>query len=266
MIRFLAVGALAGLVMSGCRGDDAPTLESYSVVAYTTTSTVPAPSTTAVPDLQYSVVRGDSLYRIADQFCTTAPEIAAANKWPDGMDHVIYPGDTISVPGPGCPVESTTAPSTTVAMNPYLERYLEDGTVTDPFDPNAANHLEWGPACYNAYWAAQAFAAQGSSKASLMTALAALPAAVPATLIAQIDLFAPFAQQWFPVYVNARDRIAQDHPMYPDIDAFYRALLTDPEYLSLLIAYEAVGPEQFAARYWVNDLCDGLLATRGSTP
>jgi len=260
----LAVGILGGV--SGCAEDDEPTLVSYDVVPYTTASTLPPTSTTAPPTLQHTVVRGDSLYAIADRYCSTPVEIAALNEWSDGLDHVIYPGDEILVPGPGCPIVTDAVTTTTVEPNEYLARYLDEGVITDPFDPNAATQLDWGPVCFDAYWSAQAFATQGASRASLSTALDALPGVVPSEIIGQIALWDRFSLQWFPVYVAILDRIELQTPRYPDTDAFARALLADAEYLELLRAYESVGGEQFAARYWVEDVCDRLLVTSGSTP
>ena len=263
--RALLVFCAPALVV-GC-SDDESTLppSSVVVVGYTTTTTVPGPTTTAAPDLQYTIARGDSLYAIADRFCTVAAEITALNGWPEGLDHAIYPGDVILVPGPGCPVITEPFTTTTVAPNKYLALYLDEGIVTDPFDPNTPDHADWGPVCYSAYWAAHAFAVQGATKTSLLAELAPL-AAVPADVMAQIDLWVPFTTQWYPVYVDVRGRIEVQHPMYPDTETFYRVLFNDPEYLALLTAYEAVGNEQFAAKYWVTDVCSSLLQTRGSTP
>ncbi len=263
--RALVVLCTPALVVACSDGDDGGGAPTSVVVGFTTTTTAPGPSTTAVPDLHYTIDRGDSLYAIADRFCTLATEIAALNGWPEGLDHPIYPGDVILVPGPGCPVITEPYTTTTVPPNKYLASYLDEHVITDPFDQNTPDHVDWGPVCYSAYWAAQAFAVQGSSKAALLEALAPL-AAVPADVIAKIDLWEPFSQQWYPIYVDVRGRIQAEHPMYPDTDTFYRILFNDTDYLQVLTAYESVGDEQFAAKYWVTDVCTSLKQTRGSTP
>ncbi len=252
-------------LMVACSDDSGTPASTIVVVGYSTTTTTPAPGTTAPPNLQYTISRGDSLYAIANRFCTVAIDIAVLNGWPEGLDHAIYPGDVILVPGPGCPVITEPFTPTTLPPNKYLALYLDEGIVTDPFDLNTPDHVDWGPVCYSAYWAAHAFAVQGATKESLLEALAPL-AAVPADVTAQIDLWVPFSEQWYPVYVEVRGRIEAEHPMYPDTDTFYRILFSDPEYLEVLVAHEAVGDEQFAAKYWVTDVCTNLKQTRGSTP
>ena len=103
--------------------------------------------------------------------------------------------------------------------------------------------------------------------ADLMAALDPLPGAVPGGVQTQIDKWVPFTNQWFPVYTEITSRIQATHPMYPDTDTYYRILFDDAEYLSLLQAYEAVGPDvQFAAKYFVADLCTNLFTTQNSTP
>lgn len=70
------------------------------------TSTVPAlPSgceflTTSVPAgwTLYSIVPGDTLYRIAQRHCTTPDALAAGNAWSDGTQTTIFPGGLIAVP------------------------------------------------------------------------------------------------------------------------------------------------------------------------
>jgi len=263
----LIVAALAApTALSACSDDGSSTQSTTLAFNTFVETTVEAVTTTTAAPLAYTVARGDALSRIADDFCTSAAEIAALNGWSDGIQHVILPGQTIQVPGPGCPVETSSTTSTTIVMNKYLALYVNDGVITDPFDPNATNYVSWGPDCYSAYWAAQAFATQGATKASLLAELEPLPGSVPSTVISQIDAWVVFSTRWFPVYVDVRGRIEAQYPMYPNTDSFYRVLFDDPEYLTLLEAYESVGDEQFAAKYYVIDLCSNLLNTRGSTP
>ncbi len=265
---FVAPVLVAAALLGACSGDgdddgsggDGTTVP---VVGYTTTTTVPAPTTT-VPDITYTVQSGDSLYRIANTFCTIADAIVAANGWPEGLDHAIFPGDVIVVPGPGCPV--VTEPPTTLPPNKYLALYLDERVITDPFDPNTPDYVSWGPVCYAAYWTAQSFAVQGGTREDLLEALAPL-GTVPSDVMAAIDRWIVFSEIWYPVYVEVRGRIMTVQPMYPDSEAFYLTLFSDPEYIELLTAYDAVGDEdQFAAKFWVVDVCSARLRTTGSTP
>ncbi|MEI7547317.1 MAG: LysM peptidoglycan-binding domain-containing protein [Actinomycetota bacterium] len=253
------------LVAVACNGDDSTT-QSTTLAFDTieTSTTVVGVTTTTVPNISYTVVTGDALTRIADAFCTSAAEIAVLNGWRDGLQHVILPRQTILIPGPGCPAAATT--STTIVMNKYLALYVNEHVVTDPFDPNAADHVNWGPVCYSAYWAAQAFATQGATKATLLAALDPLPGSVPATVNTQIDAWVPFVAKWYPVYQRVTSRIGAEHPKYPNTGNYYRALFSDPEYLTLLQAYEGLRDVQFAAKYYVSDLCTNLLNTKNSTP
>ena len=72
----------------------------------------------------YVVKAGDALSTIGDAYGVTAQQIADANDWSDGIDHVIQPGQTIRLPAgaqlrPGATNAATTAaapqPPTTTA-------------------------------------------------------------------------------------------------------------------------------------------------------
>lgn len=263
----LTVAAFAvPTALSACSDDGSTTQSTTLAVNTFVETTVEATTTTTTPPLAYTVVSGDALTRIADDFCTSAAEIAVLNGWSDGLQHVILPGQTIQVPGPGCPVETLPTTSTTIVMNKYLALYVNEGVVTNPFDPDTADHVNWGSDCYAAFWAAHAFAVLGASKASVMAALEPLPGPIPSSLVAEIDAWVVFSSKWYPVYADVRGRIEAQYPMFPDTDRFYRVLLDDPQYLELLEASESVDDEQFAAKYFVTDLCTDLFTTRGSTP
>ncbi|MFT3851772.1 MAG: LysM domain-containing protein [Ilumatobacteraceae bacterium] len=73
-----------------------------------------APGTTTAAPGQYTVAKGDSLFAIAKKHCITIDVLVAANTWSDGINHVIHPGDVITIPAGACTV-STAAPSTTKA-------------------------------------------------------------------------------------------------------------------------------------------------------
>jgi len=69
------------------------------------------PPTTTGATGQYTVVSGDSLFAIAKKHCINIDALVAANAWTDGVNHVIHPGDVITIPAGACTV-STAAPST----------------------------------------------------------------------------------------------------------------------------------------------------------
>jgi LysM repeat protein len=271
LLTLASFGAAVVPLLAACsdNGSSTPsTAVSFSTIEVTTSIAAGDATTTSVPaDIPYIVQRGDALTKIADDFCTKASDIATLNAWSAGIDHVILPGQTIKIPGPGCPVASSSTTSTTIVMNKYLALYVDQHVITNPFNPDTGDHKNWGTVCYTAYWAAQAFATQGASKADLLAALDPLPGSVPGGVVAQIDRWVPFSNQWFPVYTEITSRIQATHPMYPDTDTYYRILFDDAEYLSLLQAYESVGSDvQFAAKYYVSDLCTGLFTTHNSTP
>ena len=212
-------------------------------------------------------MQGDSLYGIAEQFCTDAASIVNFNGWTDGFSHLLRPGDTIAVPGTGCNVPTDPpVTTTTLPANKYVAKYVNDHIVTNPFDTTTTDRVSWGPVCYEAYWNAHYFAVAGLSKADLMVSLDALPGNVPASVVQQIDRWVPFSERWYPVYTDVVGRLQAQYPLYPNPDRFYMALLTDPQYLELLAAYESVGTEQFAAKYYVVDLCEQIERTQNSTP
>lgn len=74
-------------------------------VAVTTTPPMTIPpevtTTTVVTsrvEQHYTVVAGDSLSRIADRFGVTMEDLVNYNEWPDGITHVLLPGDLIRIP------------------------------------------------------------------------------------------------------------------------------------------------------------------------
>jgi LysM repeat protein len=67
-----------------------------------TATTISMPGTVPPPGwMLYEIVAGDYIAKIAEDFCTTAEEIVAANGWPD-LNLPIYPGDLIAVPADAC--------------------------------------------------------------------------------------------------------------------------------------------------------------------
>lgn len=69
-----------------------------------TTTTVPGqesglePGQTSAQEQQYTVQSGDSVFKIASLFGTTAEIVANYNAWPEGIQHPIFPGDIVRIP------------------------------------------------------------------------------------------------------------------------------------------------------------------------
>lgn len=264
--RALIASCAGALLFTACSGDDAATTTRVTELVIGGADTTAAATTTTVPDITYTVQQGDSLYRIANSFCTSAAEVVAVNAWPEGLSHPIYPGDVILIPPPGCPVVTEVVTTTTEAPNRWLALYLNEHVITDPFDQNTPDHVNWGHVCYDAYWEAQSFAVSGGTKDDLLAALAPL-GGPPADMMPAIDRWVNFSEIWYPIYVERRGTIEAAHPMFPDTEAFYRALYTDPEFVELLDAYDQIGSNaQFAPKYWVTDTCTALFKAKGSTP
>jgi LysM repeat protein len=110
---YLAVLSLM-IAVAACGDDDSssstspPTESANATVAPTVESTAApttAPPTTEAPEepevegpSEYTIVAGDSLIAIAETAGVTLDELIAANGWPDGSDHLILPGDVITLP------------------------------------------------------------------------------------------------------------------------------------------------------------------------
>jgi LysM repeat protein len=101
----LSVASLG--VLGACGGDSASPATTLKPLTSTNFATVPpvAETTTtgvdnALPEQQlYTVQAGDFLAKIAQQFGVTMDEIVQYNEWEDGVDHPLFPGDEIAIPG-----------------------------------------------------------------------------------------------------------------------------------------------------------------------
>ncbi|MGD9701464.1 MAG: LysM peptidoglycan-binding domain-containing protein [Acidimicrobiia bacterium] len=83
-----------------CAGE--PVVETTETTAATSTATTAAPTATTGADgsATYTVQAGDTVSGIASNFDVTPQALAAANGWSDGINHAIFPGDEIIIPGP----------------------------------------------------------------------------------------------------------------------------------------------------------------------
>lgn len=129
-----AVALAATMTLGACGGSDASPSTTLQPLGPTNFATIPPVDDTSptdsgvdnpIPEEQlYEVQSGDVLFSIADNFGVTAQEIADYNDWEDGINHAIYPGDSIKIPGGARPVETdppetdppeTDPPDTTLA-------------------------------------------------------------------------------------------------------------------------------------------------------
>jgi LysM repeat protein len=122
--RLIAFGALCAspaLFLTGC-GDDATgarttlgTVQNTSYVVEppittTTTTTLPtavAPGQTVPGEQSYTVVAGDSVYKIASLHGIAPDALANYNDWPEGIAHNLLPGDVVRIP-PGSQAPSAS--------------------------------------------------------------------------------------------------------------------------------------------------------------
>ncbi len=114
---------------SGSRSSLAPIEPSSYVTiapATTTTTTTLAPEEIAASGVSpteqtYTVVAGDSLSKIASLYGITLDQLINYNQWSDGVNHFIFPGDTVlippesKIPGAGTPTTTPPAGSTPTA-------------------------------------------------------------------------------------------------------------------------------------------------------
>lgn len=269
MRRWLGAAALASLSFgaAGCGSDDGTAVpgsdasSTSSSLAIETTSSV-APSTT-VATQQYTVAGGDALYAIADRFCTTADAIVAANGWTDGIAHPLFPGDAITIPGGGCASGPTTvAPADT---NGEVDS-TPDGGIYDPYDGDPGDYTDdYGTACDRAWGDTWGLITLGYSAEQVLPALQALPADVPADVVAAVDAASGFNAEWYPVYVAITTPLREQY-VYPNYQEYLDALAADPDYLEFFAAYLEIKDTARIPHAWSNSVCNDLLATDGSTP
>lgn len=272
---------LAPLVLSlAACGKDQPTsvanaAPGSSTLAVGGQTTVPGQSDALGPTFTYTVAKGDSLWAISQRNCTTAPALAKANAWSDGIDHPIFPGDQIAVPQVPCTtttqgkVPDTTqagTPATTpiTASKAEIDEWLaqKDGFVPDPMFGDPADYYEdFGPVCTEAWGKTYEFEKLGLGRSDVLNALEPLPGRTPSKVLAAIDRWAAFTSEW---YLRYKDIVDQ----YTDSDGNtnYDKLVTTKAYRAFLAAYLPVAADQTAAHDYATSVCANLLSTKGSTP
>jgi LysM repeat protein len=112
LIGFAALCASPALFLTGCGDDPAgarTTLGTVQNTSYvveppittTTTTTLPtevAPGQTVPGEQSYTVVAGDSVYKIASLHGISPDALANYNDWPEGIAHNLLPGDVVRIP------------------------------------------------------------------------------------------------------------------------------------------------------------------------
>jgi LysM repeat protein len=112
LFAFTALAASPVLMLTGC-GDDASgarttlgTVQNTSYVVEppitttttTTLPTTPVPGQTVPNEQQYTVVAGDSVYKIASLHGITPEALANYNDWAEGISHPLFQGDIVMIP------------------------------------------------------------------------------------------------------------------------------------------------------------------------
>jgi LysM repeat protein len=113
-VTSIAIGLIAWS-LAACGSDPgatATTLRPLSSTNYATTPpsvvTTLDPANTLPPPMQYTIVKGDSVYGIAAKFGIEPDELAAYNNWPEGVLHPLAIGASILIPPTA--VQATTLP------------------------------------------------------------------------------------------------------------------------------------------------------------
>jgi hypothetical protein len=61
---------------------------------------------------QHTIAPGDSLVSIARRYRLSVDTLVTYNQWPDGLDHLLIPGDTVRIPPYPTNGTMTSAPTT----------------------------------------------------------------------------------------------------------------------------------------------------------
>lgn len=292
---FIALVPLAALA-AACKGDEG---QERIASASGTAVIITQPTSWAVPAAThtYTVVSGDSLWAIAQKHCTTVDMLLQLNRFPEFEDHVLQVGEVVSVPGDPCAADPATAPDddtddtadgdtvdtgdsavgdtdngdddqsgdgVQVATDAEVQRWIESrgGFVPDPMygDPSDY-HEDFGPVCMAAWGRTYEFEKLGLGRDDVHDALAPLPGRTPADVMAAIDRWAAFTDEWYLRYRQLID----DHSD-ADGDADYDALVRDRDYREFVAHYLPLADDQVAAHEYATELCSGLLARDGATP
>lgn len=257
-----------------------------------------APGANGATNTSYIVRSGDSLWAISQAHCTSVAVLLQLNQWPEGENRILQPGDRVWVPGAPCTSgdggdnqsgadsgdgsgddsgdgsdddsgdgASTTAaapPTTQVASDKQVQAWIDsrDGFVPDPMYGDPSNYYEdFGPVCMQAWGRTYEFEKHGLGRDDVHAALQPLPGRTPADVMASIDRWAAFTDQWYIRYQALIDEYADS-----DGDTDYEALVRNRDYLTFLAHYVPLAGDQVAAHEYATNLCADLLEDNGSTP
>lgn len=196
---------VAALVLASCGGT------SNGVTSSATVADAPP----SVPGAEaqgssYTVLTGDSIIAIADRWCVSSSAIVAANSWSDGLDHVIHPGDRVTIPSGACepasqtasmPRASSTAPLVSAPAAAEPVDSAPEGTFYAPFwgiDTGDGFTVYPQEGCDPAFVAIFEFQSSELPAERLLTALAEL-GEVPPSITDDVATFASFRAEFFAI-------------------------------------------------------------------
>ena len=239
-----ALGALA-VALAACSSDSAvgshgaPSSPSEAAV-------VPTQLSTEAPSSTYTVVAGDSIVAIANRFCVSSAVIVAANAWSDGIQHVIHPGDQLTIPSEACAPTSVIV-ATTTSSRPISAPATGQSPESSPTSSGQGGGIVSGPvvqlpfmgfdtgdgfteypnsACEPAFGAVYDFETSESPVETLIVALAALSGDIPESIKADIASFKGFRDQYFGVAKELEDRYGPYLEDLPRDDPDYERMVT----------------------------------------
>ncbi len=284
----LAVVLVVPVVLLGaaCSGDEGQ--ERIASAAGNVTIVTQADGT-SIATQAYTVVAGDSLWAISQQFCTSVPALVQLNAYPDGDAHPLFPGDTVVVPAGLCTGSddgdggsattsanqsggnaTTTAPVTTkpttpaVATEVEVEQWLDQrrGFAPDPMlgDPTDYNE-DFGRKCQAAWTTTLDFEKGEVGADDVLAALDPLPGTVPDDVRADIAQWVQFTDDWYQRYRNLVEDYSDNNGQTD-----YDALVEDRDYRDFLAHWLPVASVQASAHAYATQVCTDQLQRKGSTP
>lgn len=274
------------LLATACKGDQG---QERIASAAGNESIVTQADGSSVATQAYTVVEGDSLWAISQQFCTSVSGLVQLNAFTDGDAHPLFPGDQLVVPAGLCTGgdthsattaasgdggqsggATTTAPVTTkptvpqVATEVEVEQWLDQrrGFAPDPMlgDPTDYNE-DFGKKCRAAWNATLDFEKGEVGADEVLAALDPLPGSVPDDVRASIQAWVRFTDTWYGTYRNLVEDYSDNNGTTD-----YDALVEDHDYRDFLAHWLPIAADQAAAHDYATQVCTELLQRKGSTP
>ncbi|HNJ96604.1 MAG TPA: LysM peptidoglycan-binding domain-containing protein [Ilumatobacteraceae bacterium] len=281
------------LLAAACKGD--PGQERIASAAGDI-SVVTQADGSSVATQAYTVVSGDSLWAISQQFCTSVPVLVQLNAYADGDAHPLFPDDTVVVPAGLCSgndggdnggsgstttaaggngdggqsggtttTGASTKPTTPqVATEVEVEQWLDQrrGFAPDPMlgDPTDYNE-DFGRKCQAAWNTTLDFEKGEVGTDDVLAVLDPLPGSVPDDVRASIAVWVKFNDTWYSTYRNLVEDYS-DNTGTTDYDA----LVEDRDYRDFLAHWLPIAADQAAAHDYATQVCTDQLQRKGSTP